>query len=60
MASSTTSCVLVRFGHYRGRSATEREHASFGALSASCSRYGFPSLDHLVVIHTGGYTSVSR
>lgn len=49
MASRATSCILVRYAPCRGLSATDREHASFAALAAACSRTGLPILDHLVV-----------
>ena len=49
MASRATSCVVVRSAPYRAPGATEREQASFDALSAACSLHGLPILDHLVV-----------
>lgn len=49
MACRAASCVLVRYGRWRGTEATEQEKASFDALAAACSRSGLPVADHLVV-----------
>lgn len=50
IASRAASCILVRYGRSRGLEATEREQASFAALSAACSRSGLPVADHLIVV----------
>lgn len=56
-ACHATACVLVRYARYRGRSATEAEHRTFGILAASCDRHGLHVVDHLVVSDCGGVTS---
>jgi len=52
-ACHATACVLVRYGRYRGRSATEAEHRTFGVLAAACDRHGLHVVDHLVVSDGG-------
>ena len=56
-ACHATSCVLVRYGRYRGRNATEAEHRTFGILAAACARHGLAVVDHLVVVPSGGHSS---
>ena len=51
-----TCFVLVRYGRYRARSASEAEQRSFRSIAAACSRYGLGAVDHLVVA-AGGFDS---
>ena len=59
-ACHATSCVLVRYGRYRGRSATEEEHRTFGILAAACARHGLHVVDHLMVSDYGEVSSTFR
>ena len=59
LACRAASCVVIRYGRWRGPQATDQDKASFDALSAACSRSGLPVIDHLVVVGNGASTSAS-
>jgi DNA repair protein RadC len=56
-ACQARSCVLARYGRYRGLAATEQEMRSFDSIAAACSRYGVVVTDHLVVVGSGQHRS---
>jgi DNA repair protein RadC len=58
-SSRATGCVIVRYRRYGLASATEAEQRSFRSIAGTCWHHGLTVVDHLVVVATGAYSSLS-